>query len=204
MNPLDWLKSVREGSQKSPIPPVPPEAAPGEKCEKPEVPPVAPCSSLYLNRRTEDCTSSGLVAVQPEIWWGEERDATSGCDRGKPGVYREMGDSGHRGDGGNQGKSCISDGAALPGRRREPFLTPGGDLSIPFDSDPKYHWWNGGQSVKQTLAEVRAKLETERRQAEAKGGQEFGGSSVNAKGDGGPEVDRECTCLPRGGSGGAP
>lgn len=43
-----------------------------------------------------------------------------------------------------------------------PFLTPGGDLSIPFDSDPKYHWWKpGGQSVEQTRAEVQARMAVE-------------------------------------------
>ena len=40
-----------------------------------------------------------------------------------------------------------------------PYLTPGGTLVIPFASDPKYHWWKGGQSVKQTLAEVKARAE---------------------------------------------
>ena len=39
-----------------------------------------------------------------------------------------------------------------------PFLTAGGDLSIPFDSPERYHWWRGGQSVAATLAEVRAGL----------------------------------------------
>jgi hypothetical protein len=54
-------------------------------------------------------------------------------------------------------------GAALPPpqRRRDPHLTPGGTLVIPFNSDPKYHWWQGGQSVKQTLAEVWARLEAD-------------------------------------------
>jgi hypothetical protein len=47
---------------------------------------------------------------------------------------------------------------------RQPYLTVGGDLVIPFDSDPKYHWWKGGQSVRRTLAEVRAKLEGEKQQ----------------------------------------
>ncbi len=195
MNPMDWLKSVREGGQKSPIPPVPPEAFPGENSEKPLVPPVAPCSSVYLNGKRDVCNGSGPVEVQPEIWWGEERDATSGCDRGKPGVCEETGDLGYRGDRGNQGKVSVSNDAALPKRRREPFLTAGGDLTIPFDSDPKYHWWNGGQSVKQTLAEVRAKLEAERRQVPTTaGGQEFGESSVNA-GGGSPGVGQECTGL---------
>ena len=39
---------------------------------------------------------------------------------------------------------------------RWPYLTPGGDLVIPFDSDPKYHWWKSGQSVKATIAELKA------------------------------------------------
>jgi hypothetical protein len=25
-----------------------------------------------------------------------------------------------------------------------PFLQPNGNLVIPFSSEPKYHWWNGG------------------------------------------------------------
>jgi hypothetical protein len=36
----------------------------------------------------------------------------------------------------------------------KPYLTAGGVLGIPFDSDPKYHWWKGGQSVAETRAEV--------------------------------------------------
>jgi len=44
-----------------------------------------------------------------------------------------------------------------------PNLTPGGDLSIPFDSDLKYHWWKpGGQSVEKTRAEVLARMAAER------------------------------------------
>lgn len=36
-----------------------------------------------------------------------------------------------------------------------PFITAGGDLSIPFDSPERYHWWKGGQSIAETLAEVK-------------------------------------------------
>ena len=42
---------------------------------------------------------------------------------------------------------------------RLPFLSADGTLCIPFDSPKHYHWWKGGQSVGQTLAEVRARLE---------------------------------------------
>ncbi len=45
---------------------------------------------------------------------------------------------------------------------RLPFLTAGGDLSIPFDSPERYHWWRGGQSVETTLAEVRAALASQK------------------------------------------
>ena len=44
---------------------------------------------------------------------------------------------------------------------RVPYLTPGGTLVIPFDSDPKYHWWKAGQSVEQTRAEVMARMKAE-------------------------------------------
>lgn len=68
------------------------------------------------------------------------------------------------------------------------------DLVSPRKHDPEYHWWKGGQSVKQTLAEVRARLEAERPGAtavasvssepmgETPGGQGFGKSSVNREG----------------------
>jgi hypothetical protein len=41
---------------------------------------------------------------------------------------------------------------------RLPFLTACGDLSIPFDSPERYHWWRGGQSVAATLAEVKERM----------------------------------------------
>ena len=41
---------------------------------------------------------------------------------------------------------------------RLPFLTAGGTLSIPFDSPERYHWWRGGQSVAETLQEVKERM----------------------------------------------
>jgi hypothetical protein len=46
----------------------------------------------------------------------------------------------------------------VPSGERLPFLTAGGDLSIPFDSPERYHWWRGGQSVAQTLQEVKERM----------------------------------------------
>jgi hypothetical protein len=49
----------------------------------------------------------------------------------------------------NEGVRCVRNAkAALP------YLTASGDLVIPFDSPPRYHWWKAGQSVKETLAEL--------------------------------------------------
>ena len=37
------------------------------------------------------------------------------------------------------------------------YLTAAGDLCIPVDSDPRFHYWlPGGQSIQQTLAELGA------------------------------------------------
>jgi hypothetical protein len=35
-----------------------------------------------------------------------------------------------------------------------PYLDESGDLVIPFNSDPHYHWWAGGQSVEETMREI--------------------------------------------------
>jgi len=44
------------------------------------------------------------------------------------------------------------------GPRPLPFLAPDGSLVIPFGCAPRYHWWAGGQSVRETEAEVRGWL----------------------------------------------
>ena len=35
-----------------------------------------------------------------------------------------------------------------------PYLDGDGDPVIPFNSDPKYHYWVGGQSLATTLKEL--------------------------------------------------
>lgn len=40
-----------------------------------------------------------------------------------------------------------------------PYLDERSTLIIPTDSDPKYHYWKGGQSVVTTLKELNAPLE---------------------------------------------
>jgi hypothetical protein len=38
-----------------------------------------------------------------------------------------------------------------------PYIDSNGNLRIPFDSDPKYHWWKRcGQSLLETLRELKA------------------------------------------------
>lgn len=35
-----------------------------------------------------------------------------------------------------------------------PYFHRGADLVIPFNSPKRYHWWAGGQSVKETMEEI--------------------------------------------------
>jgi len=37
-----------------------------------------------------------------------------------------------------------------------PYLTAKGVLIIPLTADRRFHWWNGGQSIRQTLRELNA------------------------------------------------
>lgn len=39
-------------------------------------------------------------------------------------------------------------------KQTEPYVTDSGILVIPFNSDKKYHYWNSGQSVCDTLKEL--------------------------------------------------
>ena len=55
-------------------------------------------------------------------------------------------------------KDSVSAVRAALVSERLPFLTAGGDLSIPFDSPERYHWWRGGQSVAETLQEVKERM----------------------------------------------
>jgi hypothetical protein len=37
-----------------------------------------------------------------------------------------------------------------------PYIDTTGTLVIPFESDPKYHWWAGGQTIAATLTDLSA------------------------------------------------
>jgi hypothetical protein len=37
-----------------------------------------------------------------------------------------------------------------------PFIDNSGSIIVPFNSDPKYHFWNGGQHLSDTLIELNA------------------------------------------------
>jgi hypothetical protein len=39
-----------------------------------------------------------------------------------------------------------------------PFLDTHGNLVIPIDCDPKYRWWDGGQSIAETLNEINTQV----------------------------------------------
>lgn len=44
----------------------------------------------------------------------------------------------------------------LKEQRPKPYFDLDGSLVIPFASDPRFHYWNGGQSIKTTEKEVRS------------------------------------------------
>jgi len=47
----------------------------------------------------------------------------------------------------------------LKAQRPLPTLDEHGSLErLPFDSDPRFHWWNGGQSAEETEKELRKLL----------------------------------------------
>jgi hypothetical protein len=43
-----------------------------------------------------------------------------------------------------------------------PYLDKNDNLVIPIDAPRKYRWWQGGQSIKETEAELRNKQKDER------------------------------------------
>jgi len=161
MNSMEWLKSVRENAQKAHIPPVPPEGAMQENTGNAPIPPEPPRSSEHFIEKEN--ISEGTPLEQNEIYWGEEtKPETSGGVGGNQGFYGGNDDYDLTGLGGNQGNIDVSKTEPAPEKLERPHLTPGGTLVIPMNSDPKYHWWNGGQSVAATRAEVMARPEAER------------------------------------------
>ena len=44
-------------------------------------------------------------------------------------------------------------------RDKKAYIDERGCLVIPHDGDPKYHWWADGQSIKDTLIELKASRE---------------------------------------------
>lgn len=44
-------------------------------------------------------------------------------------------------------------------RQKMPYIDKAGVLVVPFHSDPRYHWWAGGQSIRETLRELNSSPE---------------------------------------------
>jgi hypothetical protein len=127
-------------------------------------------SEIYP-RSTRISPSTPIKLIQGDIFSGGaqgdpeknkpaiERVGPLGEIRGDCGVLRVDRSESHGEIGEKWAKTEVHVTPPPPARPSEPHLTPGGTLVIPFDSDPKYHWWKpGGQSVKQTLAEVHARM----------------------------------------------
>jgi hypothetical protein len=52
--------------------------------------------------------------------------------------------------------NCLNCNEEEPERKHYtlPYFDKSGGLVIPFDSDPKYHWWRDGQSISKTINEL--------------------------------------------------
>jgi len=37
-----------------------------------------------------------------------------------------------------------------------PYIDTSGNIIVPFNADPKYHFWNGGQHLSKTMQEINA------------------------------------------------
>lgn len=70
----------------------------------------------------------------------------------------------------------------------KPHIDRHGTLVIPFSSDPKYHWWNKGQSILETLKELGASEEVmEKYQTKISGGHPKPVEVIDSKKEGGHE-----------------
>ncbi len=79
------------------------------------------------------------------VQWMEKRDLQKPPSKGKFEIAKRLG------------------GAAEIKPFRKPYMNKDGTLVIPFESDPQYHWWAGGQSIADTLRELGAPLKVWRR-----------------------------------------
>jgi hypothetical protein len=70
------------------------------------------------------------------VQWMERRDLQKPPSKGKVETAKRLG------------------GAPKIKPLRKPYMNKDGTLVIPFDSNPQYHWWAGGQSIADTLAEL--------------------------------------------------
>ncbi len=47
-----------------------------------------------------------------------------------------------------------------------PYIDNSGNIIVPFNADPKYHYWNGGQHLSKSMQEIKAPAEVSRKHME--------------------------------------
>ena len=159
MNSLEWLKrrrdlaaeaeiSALEPSQTS----VDPRAGLVSPREIPDKSPRIPEDS-YLNICTKNIFSLAKEEGGKNIMEARENIEGLGARRGGTGIVGAKEES----------KAPLATNA--PAQLTIPYLNSEGTLVIPFAADPKYFWWKDGQSVKATMAEVLARIASEKASA---------------------------------------
>lgn len=154
MNPLEWLSRRRELAVEAEIntlqpaqTPINPRAGSLSPRAVPDKSPRIP-EEAYLNFCDKNILYSGKKQEEKNII-----EARGNIER--VGEFRELsGISQHAPD-------TAKVGGDFPAKPKVPYLAADGTLVIPFDSDPKYHWWKNGQSVHQTKEEVLAGIASE-------------------------------------------
>lgn len=162
MTTLDWLKhrkgeAVLEECETSQL-----AAAPDPTAVLPEKSPRIPEDSIF-----DDLQTNIFSGTEKIIDHSTGRIGPLGDSRGFIEVSRAENEitQGNIGDSHSDSeisRGFVEDSASGTQQKPDlidksaPHLLADGTLVIPFNSDPKYHWWKGGQSIAQTRAEVLA------------------------------------------------
>jgi len=135
MTTIDWLKNRKAEAVLADIATAQPIELPDTTADLPVKNPRIPEHPIFDDLQTNIFSEAEKISDH-----STSRIGALGSDRVNIGVSRVEADS---------ARVNIDDSA--------PHLLADGTLVIPFKSDPKYHWWKGGQSISQTRAEMLAK-----------------------------------------------
>ena len=139
MTTLDWLRNRKKKNL---------DAISGE--ESTDESPINPDSSIF--KSADDNIFSEEREVKTSL--AEKRMGGLGGPRGNTGIFETVGPETEPND--EEKTFDVPDINVCPPAFQSNMarLKVDGTLVIPFDSPPRYHWWNGGQTITQTRREL--------------------------------------------------